>query len=857
MSTTKVLPQTWPPFERAKWDERARSMLSSLSKMMGQEDCETPTGAVNSSVDEDHDKARRVIASYRKHRQYIVDMTKLHRNTIGGGNAGRNGRRECVAFLKRVLKILDKDYEDALSLTGMDKKRSHTESSDVSDESENVANFQVRDESVELTKTAAKKLPLAKEISPELAISTTDEIDFLDQHNDACEVCNQPGELLCCSTCNLVFHIDCVRPKLTGDPPDDWACAFCVADGVLGGRKNGALRKEAVEACAEMREMHRADKSWEAVSLEEGAASGCRKCARELGSGAKTSGPHDHGCPRKRAPKASSVVAKSTHAQSRTASEALEHVVKEVSDLVVVGSIAGRVTLEDAVKSGCQKCIEELRTGTKTKDPHGACCPRKKRRGGTARAEVLRSAKRSKERVDAENPRAPKRGKTCSISADEGPSAIRGGGEELGMDSDDETRPLPIRRGAGRDGKGRFVRKKEPNPSDANIPPTSPAASAVLPRELEALAIPTPLKIGKEHELTYSNNGRAVRSTKRPEWSGDDTSPEPVAIRGGTRSKRAKLDEASESGDRAPPPPKKGATKKNTQSGGKQNTSRVAIKKETNNNVSGIGAANRKPGTLFNCAVCLDLDKIKFCCFCACRVCFNKYAKEHTILCDRCNQEYHTFCVGLPGVPEGDWVCPACIDGDRKKVQTEKRRKEREARKKVDDERRLVADAKKAEAAAKRKAAKAEKKKLEEERKRVDRERRKAAADNRKQKEAEMRAAGIILPKKRGPGRPSKAEMAARLEAEQRHQEYLAAQSGPNKRGRGRPRKDGKDPIPRMFPSKSEISMDNLHLDIATAVGGQRSRSGRKIQRTIFHDEVGDSGGLSLVAERSAAVAAS
>jgi len=255
--------------------------------------------------------------------------------------------------------------------------------------------------------------------------------------------------------------------------------------------------------------------------------------------------------------------------------------------------------------------------------------------------------------------------------------------------------------------------------------------------------------------------------------------------------------------------------------------------------------------------VCLDLDKIKFCCFCACRVCFNKYAKEHTILCDRCNQEYHTFCVGLPGVPEGDWVCPACIDGDRKKVQTEKRRKERDARKKVDDEKRFVADAKKAEASAKRKTAKAEKKKLEEERKRVDRERRKAAADNRKQKEAEMRAAGIILPKKRGPGRPSKAEMAARLEAEQRHQEYLAAQSGSNKRGRGRPRKDGKDPIPRMFPSKSEISMDNLHLDIATAVGGQRSRSGRKIQRTIFHDEVGDSGGLSLVAERSAAVAAS
>ena len=164
-----------------------------------------------SFVDGDHDEARRVIASYRKHRQYIVDMTKLHRNTIGGGNAGRNGRRECVAFLKRVLEILDEDYEDALSVTGMDKKRSHkiahsSESSDVSDESENVANFQVRDERVELAKKVTNKVPLAREASLEPA--NTDEKDFLDQHNDACEVCNQPGELLCCSTCNLVFHAD-------------------------------------------------------------------------------------------------------------------------------------------------------------------------------------------------------------------------------------------------------------------------------------------------------------------------------------------------------------------------------------------------------------------------------------------------------------------------------------------------------------------------------------------------------------------------------------------------------------------------------------------------------------------------
>ena len=38
--------------------------------------------------------------------------------------------------------------------------------------------------------------------------STPDDSNgFFSQHNDICEVCNEPGELLCCGSCNLVFHI--------------------------------------------------------------------------------------------------------------------------------------------------------------------------------------------------------------------------------------------------------------------------------------------------------------------------------------------------------------------------------------------------------------------------------------------------------------------------------------------------------------------------------------------------------------------------------------------------------------------------------------------------------------------------
>ncbi|KAL7554129.1 hypothetical protein ACHAWF_017521, partial [Thalassiosira exigua] len=51
------------------------------------------------------------------------------------------------------------------------------------------------------------------------------------EHNDLCESCGEAGDLLCCSTCNLVFHLECTRPKLATLPMHDWSCAFCVASG--------------------------------------------------------------------------------------------------------------------------------------------------------------------------------------------------------------------------------------------------------------------------------------------------------------------------------------------------------------------------------------------------------------------------------------------------------------------------------------------------------------------------------------------------------------------------------------------------------------------------------------------------
>ena len=53
-----------------------------------------------------------------------------------------------------------------------------------------------------------------------------DERFFFDQHNDECEVCGEPGLLLCCATCNLVSHTHCAG--LQEEPISKWMCAYCL-----------------------------------------------------------------------------------------------------------------------------------------------------------------------------------------------------------------------------------------------------------------------------------------------------------------------------------------------------------------------------------------------------------------------------------------------------------------------------------------------------------------------------------------------------------------------------------------------------------------------------------------------------
>ena len=1094
-------------------------------------------------------KRAKVLKTYEHRRRFICKQLDLMRNTVGGGRSGRKGRAECSAFFRHVLELLDTQYEAAMAaetdetiineikgkyVKGLSSKKGDDDSSSEEEEEDprdivaTASELESEAESVEIPKEVPKKRPRGrpKGFSPkkererklreaaELAAKEAaergepppgmNEQEFFDQHNDLCEVCNKPGELLCCATCNLVFHVGCTRPKLTEEPPDDWNCSYCVASGVLGGKKDGKKRRVASQACRDMEKMRRVLKVPErqkpnprAASfteedtsddekpaakkrgprkyrtgprppLEVAAAAGCRKCQKELETGEKTRKMHDDDCPRKfQAPgrpaqspskgdddtdeveeseeeeeevssyrvyyfmylssftkvfpclsltqeeegeeeeeeeeeedesedeskgeveppadpnkrrrdgkhhislevAANSGCSKckleletgeknrSSHdeecprkfrtiggdrsgnrstpktSKPKKSPKKPESAVKKKKEVVADAPAPKRrgrppsnkpkepapptknkvkrpakrgrgktanvnVSIEVAAESGCIKCVEELKTGLKTRREHDLVCPRKWRASGKtppgeAKASERSSARKNKrsrdqmEDTDDDVQPAIATSNTAEEDAiagldalgdlatmameqddktDEGDNtgdeakALRGGGETAGdfrredsnddilaeevtsldavvadivtstslnkMDIDEEEQPKPLR-GGGRTRKSSLsslsslkVDDDEVQPDNMDVDASSDIAvstpdtplnnSASLPkRELGTLTVPTPLKLGDESGLTYANNGRVQRSRKKPavfdpedgparEWGANDDSGgsprdqgAPELLRGGARPKgwssvaalkaEAPLPTAPKRRGRPPKeavaanlaaeaplpasPKRRGRPPKNLGSESQKKDDKQPTPTKPRSN-SAASLNSKPPNALFDCPVCLDLAKIKVCCFCACRICFNKFGKEQTMLCDKCDQEYHTVCLGLDKIPDGGFECPACIADGEKQLKAELRRKEREEKKRIEAEKLREAEDKKAIVKAQRKAAYTKKKDEETEARRIHLEKRKISYQKRKSRDADIKSQGGVPVRGRGPGRPTKAELQARDSSE-------------------------------------------------------------------------------------------
>jgi hypothetical protein len=69
-----------------------------------------------------------------------------------------------------------------------------------------------------------------------------------DEWNAECEVCDSVGDLLCCDTCTLVYHLHCLTPALAATPTGDWRCPECEAEGVPFAKAAAAALAAAEEA---------------------------------------------------------------------------------------------------------------------------------------------------------------------------------------------------------------------------------------------------------------------------------------------------------------------------------------------------------------------------------------------------------------------------------------------------------------------------------------------------------------------------------------------------------------------------------------------------------------------------------
>ncbi|OEU17385.1 hypothetical protein FRACYDRAFT_237802 [Fragilariopsis cylindrus CCMP1102] len=84
--------------------------------------------------------------------------------------------------------------------------------------------------------------------------SSIDTQEFLNQHDDACDVCYMGGELICCTTCSLVFHRECLRP-ISKTEPIDWNCPHCIIQGLGGYKRHSKTWKRAEAGARQMKRM--------------------------------------------------------------------------------------------------------------------------------------------------------------------------------------------------------------------------------------------------------------------------------------------------------------------------------------------------------------------------------------------------------------------------------------------------------------------------------------------------------------------------------------------------------------------------------------------------------------------------
>jgi len=228
------------------------------------------------------------------------------------------------------------------------------------------------------------------------------------------------------------------------------------------------------------------------------------------------------------------------------------------------------------------------------------------------------------------------------------------------------------------------------------------------------------------------------------------------------------------------------------------------------------------------CNFCKDDPSIRLCCFCACRVCFGKHQQSKLLLCDACDEEYHTFCLDPPiklPPPDQKWFCPSCETKKKRGARTSPKSKKAEEEEEVPVRRTSRPPSKKKApySPSPNDPTLDSRGRLTGREKKRGRGRPPKSTSPHPEKKKRGRgrppksASASPLEKKRGPGRPPKSASASPPEK--------------RKRGPGRP--------PKSVSSAASVDSASTSPTLED-VPVKFSRSGRTVKRSSFHDEIAD-----------------
>lgn len=196
--------------------------------------------------------------------------------------------------------------------------------------------------------------------------------------------------------------------------------------------------------------------------------------------------------------------------------------------------------------------------------------------------------------------------------------------------------------------------KDEDSKTEAN--PATPTSSP-RKRKLALYKIADSLSPALKLE-SPTDSGRGKRSRNPPTLYDPQTVP-------ARKWQSDEFPESRRSGDEDDSSEEEDEEKKSSKSDSDQPLSKKAAL-----NLQESRRAGRDRSSSVWCNFCNDDPSIQVCCFCACRVCFGKHHQKKLMLCDMCDDEYHTFCLEPPltKVPSDKWFCPTCTASREKKV---------------------------------------------------------------------------------------------------------------------------------------------------------------------------------------------